>query len=78
MSLLVNGNSTLRLLDVINFEIPKIGYMQSTEKDWEDIYLGGKYIITSLKHTINRDAGYSTTMELAKDSLIKGIPDSFE
>ena len=78
LSLLVNGNSTLRLLDVINFEIPKIGYMQSTEKDWEDIYLGGKYIITSLKHTINRDAGYSTTMELAKDSLIKGIPDSFE
>jgi hypothetical protein len=78
LSLLVNGNSTLRLLDVIDFEIPKIGYMDSNEKDWEDIYLSGKYIIVSMKHMINREVGYNTTLELAKDSLIKGIPDAFE
>jgi hypothetical protein len=27
---------------------------------------------------INREVGYNTTLELAKDSLIKGIPDAFE
>lgn len=78
LSLLVNGNSTLRLLDVVNFEIPKTAYMDGHEKDWEDIYLSGKYIVVSLKHMINREVGYNTTMELAKDSLIKGIPDRFE
>lgn len=78
LSLLVNGNSTLRLLDVIDFEIPKTAYLDGNEKDWEDIYLSGKYLIVSLKHMINREVGYNTTMELAKDSLIKGIPDKFE
>jgi hypothetical protein len=78
LSLLVNGNSTLRLLDVIDFEIPKIGFLDTNEKDWEDMFLSGKYIITSMKHKINREDGYNTTLELAKDSLIKGIPDVFE
>jgi hypothetical protein len=78
LSLLVNGNSTLRLLDVIDFEIPKIGFLDANEKDWEDMFLSGKYIIVSMKHMINREVGYNTTLELAKDSLIKGIPDAFE
>jgi hypothetical protein len=42
------------------------------------MFLSGKYIITSMKHKINREDGYNTTLELAKDSLIKGIPDAFE
>jgi len=78
MSLLVNGNSTLRLLDVIDFEIAKTGYMDAKEKDWEDQYLSGRYMIVSLKHMINREVGYNTTITMAKDSLIKGIPDGYE
>lgn len=78
MTILVNGNSSLRLLDIINFEIPKTGYMNPDEKDWEDSYLSGRYIIVSMKHMINREVGYNTTIGMAKDSLVKGIPDSYE
>jgi hypothetical protein len=78
MTLLVNGNSSLRLLDIINFEIPKTAYMSATEKDWEDGYLSGRYMIVSLKHMINREVGYNTTITMAKDSLIRGIPDAYE
>jgi hypothetical protein len=78
MTLLVNGNSTLRLLDVVNFEIPKTAYMDGSEKDWEDQHLSGNYIVVSLKHMINREVGYNTSIGMAKDSLIKGIPDSYE
>ena len=78
LSLLVNGNSTLRLLDIVNFEIPKVGYLDVDEKDWEDQYLSGRYLIVSIKHMINREVGYNTSLELAKDSLIKGIPDRYE
>jgi hypothetical protein len=77
---MVAGNSTLRLLDVIEFDVAKPGYMEENEKDWLDPYLSGKYLILSLKHTINKSSeiGYRTTIEIAKDSLIKGIPDKFE
>lgn len=74
----VPGNSTLRLLDTIEFVIPKFGYMMLGEEEWQDSYLSGKYIITSLKTTINKVGNYRTLVEMAKDSLAKGIPDRFE
>jgi len=74
----VPGNSTLRLLDTIEFVIPKFGYMPLGEEEWQDSYLSGKYIITSLKTTINKTGNYRTSVEMAKDSLAKGIPDRFE
>lgn len=74
----VPGNSTLRLLDTIEFVIPKFGYMSLGEEEWQDSYLSGKYIITSLKTTINKTGNYRTMVEMAKDSLAKGIPDRFE
>lgn len=78
ITIVVAGNSTLRLLDTIDFVIPKIGYMNANEEDWKDSYLSGKYIITSLKTTINKVGNYRTTIEMAKDSLVNGIPDGFE
>lgn len=78
MTLVVNGNSTLRLLDVIDFEIAKSAYLDANEKDWEDSYLSGRYLITSLRHTLHREKGYTTTIGISKDSLIKGIPDGYQ
>lgn len=78
MALQVPGNSSLRLMDTVELDIPKSGYLAMDENDWRDIYLSGRYIITSMKHTINSIAGYTTTLELAKDSLIKAIPDKVE
>lgn len=74
----VPGNSDIRLLDVVGLEIPKIGYVDETDTEWQDQYLSGKYIVTSMKTVINKVTGYITILEMAKDSLVKGIPDKFE
>ena len=74
----VPGNSSLRLLDTVLFKIPRIGYMDEDRTDWEDPYLSGKYIIVSIRSVLNKVSGYRTTLEMSKDSLIKGIPDKFE
>jgi hypothetical protein len=74
----VPGNSNLRLLDTVGFEIPKSGYLNQSDTEWQDQYLSGNYIITSLRTVINRTSGYTTTIGMAKDSLVKAIPSKFE
>lgn len=74
ISLEVPGNSSLRLLDVIGFEIPKIGYKQEEQSDYLDPHLSGNYIITSLRHTLNMKQGYTTYVDMSKESLIQPIP----
>lgn len=78
VSITVPGNSSLRLLDTIDLDVPRLGYMSADETKWKDTHLSGKYMITAMKHVINRDTGYTTTMELSKDSLIEPIPDKFK
>lgn len=77
MTIKVPGNSNLRLLDVLNLQIPKSGYMDESDSNWQDRYLSGRYLIVSLKTEINK-GGYKTTVELSKDSLIMGIPSRYE
>ena len=77
LTIKVPGNSTLRLLDVLNVQIPKSGYLDEGDSDWQDRYLSGRYLIVSLKTEINK-MGYRTTVELSKDSLIMGIPSRYE
>jgi hypothetical protein len=43
-----------------------------------DGFLSGRYFIVSAKHQINSKTGYTTTFELAKDSLMKAIPDKVD
>jgi hypothetical protein len=78
VTITVPGISTLRLLDTVYFRIPRIGYMDENRTDWEDPYLTGKYLVMSIRTVINKLSGYRTTIEMSKDSLIKGIPDKFE
>lgn len=78
VTMTVAGNSSLRLLDVLNFELPKFGYLDDNEGDWQDKYLSGKYIIVSMKTIINKLSGYNTVVEMSKDSLVGGIPSKFE
>jgi hypothetical protein len=74
VSLTVPGNSSLRLLDVIGFEIPKIGYKQEDQGEYLDTHMSGNYIITSLRHTLNIREGYTTYVDMSKESLIQAIP----
>lgn len=78
VTMTVPGNSSLRLLDVLNFQLPKVGYMDASDSNWQDQYVSGKYIIVSLKTTINKLTGYRTVVEMAKDSLVIGIPSKYE
>jgi hypothetical protein len=78
LTIQVPGNSSLRLLDCINFTIPKTGYLDPSERDWKDDYLSGNYMVVVIRTEINKRKGYRTTLELSKDSLIKGIPDRYE
>lgn len=78
MAITVPGNSTMRLLDTVNFSIAKVGYIDETDTEWEDQYLSGKYIVTSIRTMINKIGRYTTTMDLAKESSIRGIPSKFE
>lgn len=77
LTIVVPGNSSLRLLDTVQFTIPKSGYMDedNLKEEWRDTFLSGKYMIVSLKSVLNRtDGSYRTTIELVKDSLIQAIP----
>jgi hypothetical protein len=78
MAITVPGNSSMRLLDTVNFSIAKVGYIDESDTEWEDQYLSGKYIVTSIRTMINKIGRYSTTMDIAKESSIRGIPSNFE
>lgn len=78
MSIEVAGNSSLRLLDTVGFEIPKIGYLDDSNGNYLDPYLSGKYIVVSLKHVLNRVSGYKTMIDMSKESLLQPIPNSIE
>lgn len=78
LTIKVPGNSSLRLLDVLNIQLPKSGYLEDTETDWQDKFISGKYLITVLKTTINKKTGYTTDIEMSKDSLISGLPSKYE
>lgn len=77
ISITVPGDSSLRLLDTVDFEIQKIGYLMDSMESL-DPYLSGKYIIVSLTHRLNRITGYTTEIEIAKDSLVEPIPATIE
>ena len=78
MTIEVAGNSSLRLLDAVGFEIPKIGYMDDSVGNYLDPYLSGKYMIMSLKHVLNRMTGYRTTIEMSKESLLQPLPNAID
>jgi hypothetical protein len=70
----VAGNSALHVGDVINLYIPKTGALDTSEVDWFDEVLSGKYIITTLRNTFTSNE-YTTTMMLSKDGYEKAVPD---
>jgi len=70
----VAGNSELHVGDVLNLYIPKTGSLDTSEVDWYDEVLSGKYIITTLRNTFTSNE-YTTTMMLSKDGYEKTVPD---
>lgn len=78
ITMLVPGNSSLRLMDTLGFQVPKTGYLNDMDTDYLDNFLTGKYIVVALVHSLNRATGYTTTVEMSKESMIKRMPDRIE
>jgi hypothetical protein len=74
VSMKVPGNSSLRLTDIIGFEIPKVGYKMNEDVEYLDPHLSGNYMITSLRHVLNIMKGYETHIDMSKESVIQPMP----
>ena len=69
LSIIVSGDSTRRVGDVVSLNIPKLEPVDDASADVADRSLSGKYLVTGLQHVINKDGGYTTRLELSRDSL---------
>jgi hypothetical protein len=71
LKITVAGNSALNVGDCVDITIPSNEPMKSIDADWYDKYLSGKYLITSLRHSINvtvSEKEYTCIMELSRCS----------
>lgn len=70
----IAGNSLLRAGSIIEYYTPKPSSISNDDVNWYDEYFSGKYIITTIRHTITPQ-GYTNTLILSKNSYEKQIPD---
>ena len=65
----VSGDCDRRVGDVVTIDIPRLEPTDDTFADVKDRSLSGQYLITGLQHVINKEDGYTTRLELSRDSL---------
>ena len=70
----VSGNSLLRVGRIVEFFTPKTSPMNTSNSEWFDSRMSGRYLITTLRHTITPD-GYTNTVMLAKNSYEVSLAD---
>jgi len=69
LKILVPGNSSIKIGDVITIKIYEtVPLINDTKTKQEDIYLNGKYLITAIRHIVNVTR-YTTVIEVAKESI---------
>jgi len=69
LSIIVSGDSNRRVGDVVILDIPKLEPTEMSSVDPKDRMMSGRYLVTSLQHVINKEKGYTTRLELSRDSL---------
>jgi len=73
LSLQVHGNSLLGAGDIISFDLPLMRPVGDNEKQQSNPYISGRYLITTIKHTISADTGkYQMSLKCSKDSVKEG------
>lgn len=71
------GNSSLNVGDVINLDfVPQTSDAKLQET--YDLYRSGRYIVSRVSHVLNRQTGYTITVEACSDSVSKAIPTNSE
>lgn len=79
VKLVIPGNPSLKVGDVLTFNMPsmepQIGTMEGSFQRKLDPHMTGLYLITALRHKI-APSGYETVLELARDSLNQPLPNA--
>ena len=75
--ILVSGDTRINAGDVVTLNIPTIEARKESDNDIRDLNVGGRFLITAIRHYIDAREGLSHTMwlELSRDSLPESIPD---
>jgi len=72
----VAGDSTLTSGMIVSIKVPSTEPLDKDSTEWWDPYYSGKYMITAIRHLIdNIGGGYTSILELSRDSLPNKIPD---
>ena len=73
LDLIVPGNSYLTAGDIISFHLPLLRPVGDGEKQQENPYHSGRYLVTSIKHNINAEMGqYEMSLKCSKDAVKDG------
>jgi len=76
LEILINGDSQRRVGEVVDITIPAIQEQNEDQGGRIDGILSGKYLISKIKHKIlSKSAGYSTVLQLVKDSYTNPLPE---
>jgi hypothetical protein len=63
------GDSRRRCGDVVHIQFSPLEPGKSDDDERTDKYITGKYLVTSVRHSLSQDGGYLMDMELTKDSV---------
>ena len=75
LGLKVYGNTLLNAGDIITFDMPVLRPVGENEKTQSNPYYAGRYLITSLKHTISQaDEKHIMDIECMKDAVRTALP----
>ncbi len=83
LDIVIPGDSDRTIGEVVQLDIPNASPMIEDNEGELDRYLSGRYLITSLRHSIDRSADnrrstYSISMEVSKDSVKTPYPDQIK
>ncbi len=71
----VKGNSSVNVGDKIHVDFTQQS-LSKTDDDGMNKYRSMDYIVSSVKHTINKLYGYTMTIEACSDSYAEPLPES--
>lgn len=69
LKILIPGDVSIKVGDVIQFNLPNIAKRSQNNDKELDEYYSGKYLITSLRHMITQENKFLTVLEICKDSV---------
>ena len=73
LRVVIPGNMNLRVGQVVEMNLPAAMVGTQEKKPMDELY-SGKYILTAIRHKVDRDK-YVCILELSKDSLKKPLPE---